>query len=296
MTDPVLRPAWRLATRIAFRVCCAYFTLYVLFTQMLQGLIHWPGGGVPSIDFLTNGIVAWTGTHVFHVNAAPVVSGSGDKMFDWVQSFTLLWLALVIAAIWSNRGSSPAELRTHVSLLPDLPSVRIGRDDAGIRIRQGHFRYRCRRRHSGSCSNRTATFPPMGVLLVLDRLVVPLRAFRRLRRTCRRRVAVHSARGATRRARVPRRFDRDLRVEHDLRRAVKLFSFHLILMSLFLAAPEIGRLLRVVLADGARTALGHVRPGGVRRVSLHGGPGRRESAVDVVRRRRAEVAALWPCG
>src|SRR5262245_32555815 len=98
---PVAPAPWRLPTRIAFRFCVVYYSLYVVMTQMLSGLIVLPVGNLPRVGNILNPLIAWTGTHVFHVTAQPVVSGSGDKMYDWVQAFVLLVLAIAGAAIWS---------------------------------------------------------------------------------------------------------------------------------------------------------------------------------------------------
>jgi hypothetical protein len=64
-------------------------------------LIVLPIGSLPRVSTVMNPLVAWTGTHVFHVTANPVVSGSGDKMYDWVQAFCLLVIALGGTLVWS---------------------------------------------------------------------------------------------------------------------------------------------------------------------------------------------------
>ena len=70
-------------------------------TQMLGGLIVLPKDSLPRVSRVMNPLVAWTGTHVFHVMAKPVVSGSGDKMYDWVQAFCLLVIAVAGTLVWS---------------------------------------------------------------------------------------------------------------------------------------------------------------------------------------------------
>jgi hypothetical protein len=100
--DPVVLPSWRPATRVAFRFFALYFGLYVVMTQMLGALINLPVGSLPRIGRVMNPLIAWTGTHVFHVVAvAPLISGSGDKMYDWVQAFCLLVIALGGTLAWS---------------------------------------------------------------------------------------------------------------------------------------------------------------------------------------------------
>jgi len=96
---------WSLFKRVAFRFCFVYFGLYVFVTQMLSGLLLLPVIDVPEIGTLwpLRPMIAWTASHVFHHAEALVVtgSGSGDKTFDWVETFCLIVMASVAATIWS---------------------------------------------------------------------------------------------------------------------------------------------------------------------------------------------------
>jgi hypothetical protein len=96
---------WRLPLRVAFRFSFVYFTLYVVSTQMLGGLLVLPVGSVPGLEDLPpfRALVSWVAARVFRINEALVVtgSGSGDKTFDWVQVFCLLVAAAVATSIWS---------------------------------------------------------------------------------------------------------------------------------------------------------------------------------------------------
>src|SRR4051812_48840563 len=88
------RVRWTLATRIAFRWCCLYFTLYVISTQMVSSLMPLPNTGVPPLENTAalQRTVAWVAAHILRVSA-PVsfrTTGSGDKMADWALAFTLL--------------------------------------------------------------------------------------------------------------------------------------------------------------------------------------------------------------
>jgi hypothetical protein len=98
-------PHWSPALRIAFRFCFAYFTLFSLSNHIIGGLIDIPKVDVPGLGILwpLRQITFWTARHLFHVTRTLVYtgSGSGDKTFDWVQTFCLLVFALVITAIWS---------------------------------------------------------------------------------------------------------------------------------------------------------------------------------------------------
>jgi hypothetical protein len=102
---PIAVSRWRLATRVAFRFCVLYFGLYVATTQMLSGLIVLPVGDVPDLGELppVRTIVSWIAAHVFHVSYPLVItgSGSGDKTFDWVHAFVVLLLAAGATTIWS---------------------------------------------------------------------------------------------------------------------------------------------------------------------------------------------------
>jgi hypothetical protein len=87
--------------RIGFRFFALYFFLYVLMTQMLRALLPLPAGSLPDMGAIMHPLVIWTGTHVFHVTAKPALTGSGDKLYDWVQAFCLLVIAAAGCGMWS---------------------------------------------------------------------------------------------------------------------------------------------------------------------------------------------------
>ena len=71
-----------------FRFCVAYFGVYVFFTQMLGGMtlanvrlqLAWP----------MKNLVLGAAKSVFHIDRELVLfSGSGDKIYDWVQAFIM---------------------------------------------------------------------------------------------------------------------------------------------------------------------------------------------------------------
>ena len=96
---------WRLRTRVAFRVCFLYFSLYVITTQMIGGLLILPIGNLPNLGATgaMKGLVTWTANDVFKVTApfVTVNTGSGDKTIDWIQAFCLFVIAAVATALWS---------------------------------------------------------------------------------------------------------------------------------------------------------------------------------------------------
>jgi hypothetical protein len=98
-------PHWGLATRVAFRFCFVYFGLYCVATQILGSLFPIPKVDIPDPSTLwpTRQIVFWIAAHVFG-SKLPLVytgSGSGDKTFDWVLVFCLLVFATLVTVLWS---------------------------------------------------------------------------------------------------------------------------------------------------------------------------------------------------
>ena len=82
---------WGLALRIAFRFCVAYFTLFSLSNQILDGLLVVPKLRIPELSSLwpLRHITFWAAAHIFRIKHELVYtgSGSGDKTFDWVLAF-----------------------------------------------------------------------------------------------------------------------------------------------------------------------------------------------------------------
>jgi len=93
--------------RIGFRFVVVYFGLYCLFTQILTGLLPIPNAAwlpadlsrVPPLRWL----VLWTARHVFRTATAPnyADTGSGDTLFDWTSLFCLLVIAAIATAVWT---------------------------------------------------------------------------------------------------------------------------------------------------------------------------------------------------
>ncbi|HEV3039935.1 MAG TPA: DoxX family protein [Candidatus Angelobacter sp.] len=102
-SEPVAQ--WNLGLRIAFRFCFAYFTLYCLSTQIVPGMIAIPKVRIPSLGTIwpLHHLSLWTAAHVFHISGPLVtnITGSGDRVFDWVENFCVLSLAVVAVVIWS---------------------------------------------------------------------------------------------------------------------------------------------------------------------------------------------------
>jgi hypothetical protein len=99
------RPAhWSLATRIVFQFCFVYFSLYCLTNQIISSLlpttVDIPD---PSVLWPIRQLIFWTAAHIFRVKYTLVYtgSGSGDKMFDWVLVFCVFVVAVVATTVWS---------------------------------------------------------------------------------------------------------------------------------------------------------------------------------------------------
>jgi uncharacterized membrane protein YphA (DoxX/SURF4 family) len=98
-------PHWCLASRVAFRFCLAYIGLFCLATQIFSGLFPIPKVDVPDPATLwpMRQIMFWAATRIFHVTHPLVYtdSGSGDKTFDWILAFCLLVFAVLVTGTWS---------------------------------------------------------------------------------------------------------------------------------------------------------------------------------------------------
>lgn len=96
---------WGPEIRIAFRFCFVYFSLYCLTTQIITSFVPVPNFDIPdpSTFWPIRPIVLWTAAHIFRVSKPLVYtdSGSGDKTFDWVLLFCMLVFSFIATVIWS---------------------------------------------------------------------------------------------------------------------------------------------------------------------------------------------------
>jgi hypothetical protein len=97
--DP--KPRWHLTKRIAFRFVFAYFVLYI---------IPFPVDSLPFTDTIVQkyndfwqAIVPWVGKHILHLSYDITVftNGSGDTTYNYVQVLCLLTLAALATVTWS---------------------------------------------------------------------------------------------------------------------------------------------------------------------------------------------------
>ena len=247
-----LAPTWRPLTLIAFRFCVVYFGLYVTTTQMLGGMLTLPVGNIPVLGTLPpmRHLVQLTATHVFHVSSPLVItgSGSGDKTFDWIHAFCLLMIAVAATILWSALARRRGDhVRLHqwfrlfvrfalgstmvsygmVKAIPlQMPAPGLGR----LLEPFGHFSPMGVLWYSIGASRPYEIFAGCaelagGILLFHPRTAL-LGALICLADT----IQIFT-----------------LNMTYDV--PVKLFSFHLILLSLFLIAPDAKRLVNVLLLN-----------------------------------------------
>jgi hypothetical protein len=128
-TEPIPQqqqiPEWSPALRFAFRFSVIYLGLFCLATQIITSLFSaTQGNDIPDPGTLwpLRPLVFWTAAHIFHV-AAPLSlegnSASGDCMFGWVLAFCLLVIAVIAGGIWSvldRNRKSYAVLQTWIRL------------------------------------------------------------------------------------------------------------------------------------------------------------------------------------
>jgi uncharacterized membrane protein YphA (DoxX/SURF4 family) len=94
---------WTLATRIGFRFCFVYFILFSLSNQIIGALdFALLGLNPPKLGLLwpMRQMTFWTASHVFHVTA-PIHASPGDSIFGWVQLFCIFAIASITTTIWS---------------------------------------------------------------------------------------------------------------------------------------------------------------------------------------------------
>jgi hypothetical protein len=100
---------WSLLTRIAFRFTAVYFSLYIVLTQMVGGLVGpvlslLPTGSVtlPGSSWTVQTAVTWLATSVLGFSSPLVTrSGSGDKPFDLALIVLIGIVAAVGTVMWS---------------------------------------------------------------------------------------------------------------------------------------------------------------------------------------------------
>ncbi len=94
-------PSWNFATCVAFRFAFSYLVLYIFpFPLGYIPYTDWPG---EKYQALWHAIVPWVGTHIFHLGHPITVftNGSGDTTFDYFLALCYLILAALSAFVWT---------------------------------------------------------------------------------------------------------------------------------------------------------------------------------------------------
>ncbi len=107
LPDRPAPPAWSLAHRVLFRFLFSYFVLYSLPDSGRISIVN----VVPGTDFLTKKYIAlwhamcpWVAIHVFHLSGQPTTyfpTGSGDTTLGYIQNLLFVVFALAATAAWS---------------------------------------------------------------------------------------------------------------------------------------------------------------------------------------------------
>jgi hypothetical protein len=253
-------PRWRLPLRLAYRFFSVYFGLYVLTSQMIGGFIPFRvdlsfishAGPVPAM-------VNWTAANVFGAKLPLVVtgSGSGDKTFDWVLAFCCVIVALAVTVLWSIISRRAAHHVTshkwfRLFLRFALGSTMLLYGSGKIIPLQMSFPSLTR------LLEPYGNFSPMGVLWASIGASRPYEMFTGAAELSAA-ILLFIPRTATLGALIALACTIEiftLNMTYDV--PVKLFSFQLILMSLFLLAPDMRRLLNVLVLN--RTAEPSTQP------------------------------------
>ena len=245
--DPVPQPGpqWRFATRLAFRFCFLYFGLYILLTQMFPGMN--PFVRMPILSTLppVGPTVMWVIRGMFgDTRQLQMVGGSGDKMFDWVMVLCLIIFSLTLSIVWSVADSKRPN---YVTLLKWFRLyVRFGVATTML----GYGMVKAIPLQMGEPSltrllEPYGSFSPMGVLWASIGASFPYERFAggaELLASALLFIPQTAMLGAFV-ALIDSIQIFALNMTYDV--PVKLFSFHLILLSTFLLAPDISRLLDV---------------------------------------------------
>jgi hypothetical protein len=256
---PVEATGWNLATRIAFRFICCYLVLYNL---------PFPLGRIPGTGFLVGpyfrlwtAISPWVGAHVFHLSGSVLTyrpTGSGDTTLNYLQNFCYLAVALIGAGVWQLLDGE----RTGYPTLHSWLRLMVRYSLSFTLFSYGLIKLFPNQMPAPNLMRLTepyGQFSPMGVLWSFIGSSAPYERFSGgseiagavlllFRRT--------TTLGALISAGVLLNVVM-LNFTYDV--PVKLFSLNLLLMAVFLAAPDLGRLVRFFVLN--RSASLAAQPG-----------------------------------
>jgi hypothetical protein len=104
---PIVVPRWSPLQRAAFRFVCCYELLYAMPSQGRASIVYAvPGAGLLMQPWVAmwRAICPWIGVHWFGLSGQSVAytpTGSGDTTLAYIENFLFLVVALVAAMIWS---------------------------------------------------------------------------------------------------------------------------------------------------------------------------------------------------
>lgn len=104
---PTAPTAWTPAARVAFRFSVVYLGLYAAVTQILGGVLILPNAYVPALGPLPplRDFTFWLAGQLGAEPPLDFAGTSGDTLFHWVQNAWVLAAAVVATAAWSIADS-----------------------------------------------------------------------------------------------------------------------------------------------------------------------------------------------
>jgi hypothetical protein len=239
-SNPELK--WRPFTRVACRFAFAYLILYNF---------PFPLGALPHTEYvgdkyaaIWHAVVPWVGRHLLHLNHAITVftNGSGDTTFDYVLVLCYLVLSAAVALVWSIIDRErPAHPSLH-KWLRFYVRITLG----GTMISYGAYKVIQSQFPAPSLAHLLEPYgeaSPMGLLWTWMGASHPYNVFAGLCEMCGG-ILLFLPRVTTLGALILIGVLSNvfiLNMSYDV--PVKLYSFHLLLMGVFLIAPDLRRLI-----------------------------------------------------
>jgi hypothetical protein len=247
---------WSPLKRVAFRFVCCYFLLYIL---------PFPINQIPGINRLTafwgklwDAIVMWTGANVLHVTITARPAGSGDTTWNYVQLFCFLVTALLGTAVWTLADRR----RLHYRRMHDWLRVLVRYNLAFTMIGYGSFKVIQSQFPAPALDKLLQPYgdaSPMGILWTFMGSSYSYNAFTGAGEILGG-VLLFFPKLTTLGALVSMGvMSHVVALNFGYDTPVKLFSSHLLLASVFLAAPDAARLVRF-FALNRPTAAAELRP------------------------------------
>jgi hypothetical protein len=241
--------SWSLPQRIFFRFVCSYLVLYIPSKAGLPLIFDLPPGSWLAEALYTGWykLVPWVAIHMFHLSGKDFDAHSGDTALDYIQTLLLLIFAAVAAGIWSLADHQRKDYRWLHSWLRVLVRYSL----AATMLEYGFSKVFHVQFGSGldflALTQPYGDFSPMGVLW---RFMGASWGYTFFGGVCEVVGAILLLFRRTTTLGVMVNFGVLLNVVllnfcYDV--PVKLFSTHLLLMAIFLAVPDVRRLLNFLV-------------------------------------------------